>query len=125
MRNHSSGSFRPPAHVLLSRAATMRASPTASEALLWQQLRAKQLGVEFRRQFAVARFIADFAAPSRRLLVEVDGGWHTTVARKRADVRRDKVLVGLGWRVLRLEASLVVGEVGLAVLVVRWALALV
>lgn len=51
-----------------------RSHPTESEARLWSALKARQLGVSFRRQVAVGRqFIADFCAPSIRLLVEVDG----------------------------------------------------
>ena len=37
----------------------MRAAPTASEALLWLAVRGGQLGVVFRRQVVVGRFIVD------------------------------------------------------------------
>jgi very-short-patch-repair endonuclease len=33
------------------------------------------VGVERRRQVVIGRFIADFVAPSARLIVEVDGGY--------------------------------------------------
>jgi very-short-patch-repair endonuclease len=83
----------------------MRFSLTPSEAALWRALRGKQLGVAFRRQVAIGRFIADFVAPAQRLVVEVDGGYHVT--RRSADMRRDRVLARLGYRVLRLEVDLV------------------
>jgi very-short-patch-repair endonuclease len=46
---------------LTERASAIRANPTTSEAALWAKLRANQLGVAFRRQFPVGRYIADFA----------------------------------------------------------------
>jgi very-short-patch-repair endonuclease len=66
-------------------------------------LRASQLGVAFRRQVPLLGFIADFYAPSVRLIVEVDGGYHAR--RASADARRDRKLTRAGYRVLRLEAE--------------------
>lgn len=89
---------------LAHHAATMRVAPTTTEALLWQQLRGSRLGVGFRRQAVLGgRFIVDFVAPSGRLVVEVDGGYHTQ--RSRADARRDRALQDLGYRVLRVSAA--------------------
>jgi hypothetical protein len=53
----------------------------------------------------IAGFIADFVAPSARLIVEVDGGCHAR--RCSADARRDRCLRRAGYRVLRLPAELV------------------
>jgi very-short-patch-repair endonuclease len=86
----------------------MRSAPTPSERALWALLRAKQLGVWFRRQVPLGRFIADFAAVGARLVVEVDGGYHAE--RRAADARRDRALGRLGYRVLRLEAALVLDQ---------------
>jgi very-short-patch-repair endonuclease len=90
---------------LTERASAMRANPTTSEAALWVKLQNNQLGVAFRRQYPVGRYIADFAAPSVRLIVEVDGGYHGR--RKVADARRDRDLRRLGYTILHLEAELV------------------
>lgn len=51
----------------------MRSAPSEPERLLWQALRASQLGVRFYRQVVLQGFIVDFFAPSARLVVEVDG----------------------------------------------------
>ncbi len=110
----------PRALVLAGRACRMRRLPTSSEALLWQRLRGSQLGVGFRRQFVIGEWIVDFAAPAARLVVEVDGGYHA--ARERADGRRDRQLGALGWRVVRVPAGLVMGNVEAAVALVRAAL---
>jgi very-short-patch-repair endonuclease len=95
----------------------MRVAPTGSEQLLWERLRGSQLGVAFRRQLVIERYIVDFAAPAVRLVVEVDGGYHAQ--RVRADARRDSVLAGLGWRLLRVPADLVEREIERAVELVR------
>jgi very-short-patch-repair endonuclease len=84
-------------------------------------LRQKQLGVWFRRQVPIGRFIADFAAVGLRLIVEVDGGYHAK--RRAADARRDRALARLGYRVLRLEAALVLEQPPEAIARVRTALA--
>jgi very-short-patch-repair endonuclease len=100
---------------------TNRQALTPSEARLWSALRARQLGVQFRREVPLAgRYIVDFCAPSVRLVIEVDGGYHEL--RRRADARRDAVLCGLGYRVLRVEAGLVMRDLAAVVALVREAL---
>ena len=99
---------------------TMRQAPTDSEARLWRALRSSQLGVAFRRQVPLLGFIADFYAPSARLIVEVDGGYHAR--RVRADARRDRKLARAGYRVVRLQAELVMRDLPAAVRAVRGAL---
>jgi very-short-patch-repair endonuclease len=91
--------------LVTQRAIAMRSALTPSEQAIWALLRGKQLGVWFRRQVPLGRFVADFVAPSARLVVEVDGGYHAR--RCTADARRDRALARLGYRVLRLEAPLV------------------
>jgi len=104
--------------LLAVRARDMRHVPTSSEELLWQTLRACQLGVVFRRQVPLlGRFIADFYAPERRLVIEVDGGYHGQ--RARADKRREAVLRRAGYRVLRIRNELVLNELPAALEMVR------
>ena len=104
-----------------ARAAAMRAAPTSTEALLWEGLRGSRLGVAFRRQVPLGRYVVDFFAPSARLAVEVDGGYHA--GRVAADARRDRELARLGVRVLRIPASLVAASPEEALALVRAALA--
>jgi very-short-patch-repair endonuclease len=74
-------------------AASMREAGTALERALWQLLRGGQLGVVFRRQVPLLGFcIVEFLAAGARLVVEVDGPYHATLARRRADTRRDRRL---------------------------------
>ena len=106
--------------LVAQRAAHMRSALTPSEAALWAHLRGGQLGVWFRRQVVVGPFVADFAAASARLVVEVDGSWHAR--RGAADARRDRALARLGWRVLRLPVALVLQRPLEALALVREAL---
>jgi very-short-patch-repair endonuclease len=107
---------------LASHASQMRAVPTRSEQLLWSELRAGRLGAAFNRQVPIGeRFIVDFVARTARLVVEVDGGYHTQ--RCAADARRDRLLGRMGYRVLHLKAELVERDLPAAVAAVREALA--
>jgi very-short-patch-repair endonuclease len=106
------------AALLEARARDMRHIPTSAEELLWQTLRARQLGVVFRRQVPLlGRFIADFYAAERRLVIEVDGDYHGQ--RARADQRREALLTRAGYRVLRIRNELVLCELPAALEIVR------
>ena len=106
--------------LLFGRARVMRAQPTLTAHKLWRAIRGGQLGVQFRRQVIVGKHIADFAACSARLIVEVDGGYHSR--QSAADRRRDRALGRHGWRVLHLPAELVHGNLPQAVAVIQHAL---
>ena len=107
--------------VLAERAHAMRHHPTPSEAALFRLVSGGKLGVPFKRQVPIAgRYIAHLVAPSVKLMVEVDGGFHQD--RTGADARRDLVLRRLGYRVLRLHAKLVVEQPLVAVALIREAL---
>ena len=95
---------------------------TDAERALWWRLRGKQLvGYRFRRQVPVCgRFIADLLAPAVKLVVEIDGGYHER--RRAADERRDRVLARAGYRVLRLEAELVLRDLPAALARMRAAI---
>ena len=42
----------------------LRNDPTEAERRLWYRLQGKQLGVKFRRQYSVDKFVVDFYSPS-------------------------------------------------------------
>jgi very-short-patch-repair endonuclease len=99
----------------------MRLAPTEPEAVLWRLIRCRQLGVQFRRQVILDRYIVDFFAPAAKLVVEVDGAHHTQ--QHKADARRDRALTALGLRVVRLPARLVYQQPRAAVQLITQALA--
>ena len=81
------------------RARALRKTPTDTERHLWRLLRAKRLnGWKFRQQYPIGSYIADFACPAARLIIEADGSQHADSAR---DSRRDAWLLQQGWRTLR------------------------
>jgi very-short-patch-repair endonuclease len=106
--------------LIAAHAHRMRVGPSEPERVLWSALRASQLGVRFRRQVVVSGYIVDFLAPSARLIVEVDGAHHAL--RRNADARRDRALAAVGFRVLRLPASLVTADLPAALNLVTRAL---
>lgn len=80
----------------------MRKAMTEAELKLWNELRAHRLmGLSFRRQMPIAGFIVDFACPSRKIIVEVDGSQHGSDDVAPADESRDQKLKALGWTILR------------------------
>ena len=106
--------------VLNERAHAMRHAPTPSEAALFRLLSGRKLGVGFKRQVPLGGYIADFVAASAKLVVEVDGLVH--LQRGGADARKERALRRLGYRVLRLDAALVLEQPLVAVTLVREAL---
>jgi very-short-patch-repair endonuclease len=67
----------------------LRRNSTDVEMQLWQKLRNKQLGVDFRRQHPAGKFILDFYCPALRLAIELDGGQHAeSMAVRRDELRR-------------------------------------
>ena len=81
-------------------AKVLRKNFTDTERLLWKYLRSKQIGgYKFRRQEPVGSYVVDFVCQEKRIVIEVDGGQHST-ERKR-DNERDKWLKGQGYKVLR------------------------
>ncbi len=78
----------------------LRARETKAESLLWYVLRARRLsGLKFRRQFPIEPFIGDFACIEKKLVIEIDGGYHDVV--HASDSSRQATIESQGWRVLR------------------------
>lgn len=100
------------AAVFTQRARSLRRRQTPSETKLWQHLRAKRLAdVKFFRQYPVGPYIADFAAPSSRLIVEVDGSGHARQDQREYDAERDTWFQAQDWKVLRVWSNEVEGNI--------------
>jgi len=96
-------------HLLLDRAKEMRANPTAAESVLWESIKSKKLDYKFRQQHLIDDFIVDFVCLSKKLVIEIDGEIHET--QKEADLKRTKVLNGLGYKVVRFKNEEVIGNI--------------
>src|SRR5690606_40557775 len=55
----------------------------------------------FRRQHIIDNYIVDFVCLSRRVIVEIDGGYHNNSEVKEKDKERDGYLKDCGYAVLR------------------------
>jgi len=77
----------------------LRNSQTDAEKHLWFFLRKSDLGVKFRRQYAIGAYIVDFCSLEKRIVIEVDGGQHQQESE--VDVVRDQFLAARGYAVLR------------------------
>ena len=89
-------------YALLSKLAKQnRKEPTQAEDIMWQHLRAKHLGVRFRRQHPILDFIVDFVCLELQLVVEVDGGYHSSLHMQLSDEERTQMLAGQGFTVIR------------------------
>lgn len=78
-----------------------RNNPTEAEDLLWQYLRTDGLGVTFKRQHIIGDYIADFVCLSRKLIIELDGGYHQIPQQQVSDEERTKWLGERGFKVIR------------------------
>ena len=82
-----------------NRAKHLRANLSAPERKLWNAIRANRIGVKFQRQVVLPPYIADFAARSERLVIELDGDTHA--GREAYDSARTAALAEGGYRVIR------------------------
>ena len=83
----------------IQRARVLRIQMTPTEKVLWQELRGNKLGSHFRRQQVIAGFIVDFYCHTAGLVIELDGDIHRE--QQEYDAERDKILEGMGLRVIR------------------------
>ena len=90
-------------HGTTRKARALRRTMTLPEVLLWQRLRARPVGLKFRRQHPTGPYIFDFYCVDAALAVEIDGHMH--VAQVERDAARDAWLARAGIATLRLTAG--------------------
>jgi very-short-patch-repair endonuclease len=92
--------MRTPERNTIPFAKTLRRRMTDAEVILWSRLRRHPL-YRFRRQHPIGPYVADFACPMHRFVVEVDGDTHSTEAEQVHDGHRTKYMSALGWHIFR------------------------
>lgn len=93
------------------RAKSLRQNSTDAEKKLWSLLRNRQLkGCKFRRQHALADYIADFYCHEKKLVIELDGKSHKERDTKTYDAARSKLLRDHGITVIRFWNAEVMNE---------------
>ncbi|MFO5438001.1 MAG: endonuclease domain-containing protein [Dolichospermum sp.] len=98
----------------------MRTEATLAEKQLWQRLKNKQLlGLKFRRQQVIDRFIVDFYCHEVKLVIEVDGEIHNYTQVE--DAIRQEFLESLGLQVVRVKNEDVLFRIeGVLEEIVQW-----
>ncbi|NCA80015.1 MAG: isoleucine--tRNA ligase, partial [Sphingobacteriia bacterium] len=83
-------------------AAEQRKNQTQAEDKLWQYLSGRNIeGCHFTRQYIIGDSIADFACLDKKLVIEVDGGYHNNPEQKEYDALRTQAIEKQGYRVIR------------------------
>ena len=85
-----------------NRARVLRSRSSSAMDLMWSELRSRRLGgFKFVREYPIGPFFADFACRERKVIVEIDGGTHSTSAEIANDTAREACLSQQGYRVFR------------------------
>ncbi|MGI8582212.1 MAG: DUF559 domain-containing protein, partial [Chitinophagaceae bacterium] len=79
----------------------MRKEYTEAENILWQHLRGNQLNIKFLRQHPIDSYIVDFVCLQKKLIIEIDGGYHETQEQKELDDERTSILTDTGFSIIR------------------------
>ena len=89
---------------LVERARELRKSQTPAEQILWELVRDRRfLNLKFRRQHQIGDYIADFYCHEKQLVIELDGSVHRLSDVEKKDIKRDKYLKSLGFKILRIQ----------------------
>ena len=96
---------------MLDLARQNRKNPTEAEAIMWQALRNHFYGFRFRRQHAIYGYIADFVCLPKKLIIEIDGGYHLVEEQVQRDELRTVDLNCLGYTVMRFTNEEVVFDI--------------
>ena len=84
------------------RARQLRHEQTKPEGIFWSEVRNRQfLGLKWKRQVPIDRYIADFVCDQEKLIVELDGSQHSEDKARRYDQKRTEILERYGYRVVR------------------------
>ena len=90
----------------------LRKLESEAEKILWSQLNRNQLlGLQFRRQHPINRFIADFYCPKIKLVIEVDGSIHDIPEYQAHDIGRSEVLNDFSITVIRFTNEQILNEI--------------
>lgn len=79
----------------------LRQGGIMAEALLWKQLKARQIGFQFNRQKPILNYIADFYCKEVGVVVEIDGSSHDTPEAQLKDKERDRQMRVIGLEIIR------------------------
>ena len=88
-------------NVLKEFARINRLNATLAEQVLWEHIRAGQIGYRVWRQYVVGDYIVDFLLPEINLIIEVDGAYHSEREQQEDDAIREKELEKMDYSIIR------------------------
>ena len=92
----------------------LRNEMTFCEKIMWTQLRRRQLGIRFLRQYSVDQFVIDFYSPEIKFAIELDGSVHDEPNQKKYDINRQEYLESFGITFLRITNDELMGNANMA-----------
>ena len=78
-----------------------RRNQTEAESVLWTYLRGNALGTKFLRQHILGDYIGDFVSTEKKIVIEIDGGYHLQDSQLIRDANRTRFLEQMGYTVVR------------------------
>jgi len=87
-----------------------RKNPTDAEAILWERIRDRQLKTKFFRQYIIADYIVDFVSLESKLIIEVDGAYHSEYEQQQYDEGRTERLESFGFKLIRFTNDEVISQ---------------
>ncbi|MEI6048812.1 MAG: endonuclease domain-containing protein [Bacteroidota bacterium] len=97
---------------IFKKAKELRRYETEAEKRLWSMLsRNQMLGLQFRRQHPINRFIVDFYSVKIKLVIEVDGNIHEIPENKVYDIGRSQILNDFGITVIRFSNDQIIDDI--------------
>ncbi len=80
----------------------LRKNQTPQERKMWNLLRNRQFhNLEFRRQFPMENYVADFLCKKEKIIIEIDGSQHNLEENILKDELRTKFFETKGYRIIR------------------------
>lgn len=88
-------------NLMKENARSNRKHMTEAETAFWSLVKGNALGYRCLRQHIIGDFIVDFLFVRRKLIVEIDGGYHFTEEQQIEDAQRTAWLESWGYRIIR------------------------
>ncbi|MES2285013.1 MAG: endonuclease domain-containing protein [Bacteroidota bacterium] len=88
------------------------ANTTKAEKIVWEVIRNRKIeNCKFRRLHPIDKFVADFYCHEKKLIVEVDGGYHNKKEQIELDEARTQVVNEYGIKVIRFTNDEVLNDI--------------
>jgi len=105
---------------VFKKAKQLQKDETEAEKLLWNRLNKNQMmGLQFRRQHPINRFIADFYCARIKLVIEVDGSIHELPENEAYDIGRSEILNDFGIIVIRFSNEQIIDDIESVMIIIE------